>query len=224
MQGLWVNADNVTITRCRMQGTTLGEYPIYIYGRDSIIIRQNYITQSQSYYHCVTVVSGASQIFIQNNFIDYTGGNTSYGAIDINGTMSGDISNNVINGDVDNVGGGFTFNNNILRSGTFSTTGVVPYNNIGNSTQFGTSNGNQQNVSMTGVFVSSGSSDAKWNIAAAGPADNNGFGGIDCGMFDNSLGTGYVLSGIPPVPSIYLFNATVGGSTISVDVNVKSNN
>lgn len=221
---LYVNADNVTITRCRMQVTATYDYPVYIYAKDSVIIRQNYITQTAQWYHCVTVASGATQVFIQNNFIDYIGGSASYGAIDINGTMTGDISNNVIYGDVDNVSGGFTFNNNILRSGTFSTTGVIPYNNIGNSTQFGTANNNQINVDMNTVFTGTGTSDAKWQIAAAGPADNTGFGGIDCGMYENSLGYQYILSGIPAVPSIYLFNTNVNGNNLDVTVNVKSNN
>ncbi|MBL7994654.1 hypothetical protein JNM05_04710 [bacterium] len=225
LHSLYINADNVSITRCRMYTTTAGTYPVYMYARDSIIIRQCFITQAANYYyHCIAVQSGASQIFIQNNFIEYLGGNASYGSLDINGTISGDISNNVIYGDVDNVSGGFTFNNNILRGGTFSTTGVIPYNNIGDGTQFGTSNGNQQNVNMNSVFVGTGSSDAKWQVAAAGPADNTGFGGVDCGMFETSLGYQYILSGIPAVPSIYLFNTNVNGNNLDVNVNVKSNN
>jgi hypothetical protein len=224
LSSLYVNADTVTITRCRMQVTATYDYPVYIYAKKDIIIRQNYITQTAQWYHCITVQSGASQIFIQNNFIDYTGGHSSYGSISVQGTMSGDISNNIINGDVDNVSGGFTFNNNILRSGTFSTTGVVPYNNIGDNNQFGLSNGNQSVSGMTGVFIGTGSSDAKWQIEPAGPAKNAGFGGVDCGVFENSLGYGYVLSGIPAVPSIYLFNTNVNGNNLDVNVNVKSNN
>ncbi len=224
-KSLYINADNVTIIRCRMEVTNTYDYPVYIYAKDSVIVRQCYITQSASWYHCVSVQSGATQIFIQNNFIDYIpGANQSYGALNILGLISGDISNNIINGDVDNVSGGFTFNNNILRSGTFSTTGIIPYNNIGDNNQFGLTNGNLSVSGMTGVFVGTGSSDAKWQIAAAGPADNAGFGGVDCGMFDNSLGYAYVLSGIPAVPSIYLFNTNVNGGNLDVNVNVKSNN
>jgi hypothetical protein len=227
---LYVNADNVTITRCRMRTTAAGTYPVYIYAKDSIIVRQCFITQAADYYyHCILVTSGASQIFIQNNFIEYLGGHASYGSFDINGTMSGDISNNVIYGDVDNVSGGFTFNNNILRGGTFSTIGVEPHNNIGDGLQFPLINGNQQSVTMSDVFVTSGTSDSKWQIKPGGPADDKGFpypspSTVDCGMFENGVGHGYVLSGIPPIPSIYLFNTAVGGSSITVDVNVKSNN
>ena len=225
LYALSINADNVTIIRCRVQASTASIQPVYIYAKDSIVLRQNYITQSASYYHSITVAAGATQIFIQNNFVEYTGGSPSYGSFDINGSMTGDISNNIIYGDFDNVSGGFTFNNNILRGGTFNTTGVIPYNNIGDGTQFGTSNGNQQNVNMSSVFLGTGSSDAKWQLSlAGGPASNAGFGGVDCGMFENSLGYGYVLSGIPAVPSIYLFNTSVNGNNLDVTVNVKSNN
>ena len=225
LSSLYVNADNVTITRCRMRTTVASSYPVYIYAKDSIIIRQCFITQAANYYYnCVSAQSGATQIFIQNNFIEYLGGNASYGSFDINGTMSGDISNNVIYGNIFNVSGGFTFNNNILRAGTFQTTGVTPYNNIGDNNQFGTTNGNQSISGMSGVFVGTGSNDAKWQIATSGPADNTGFGGVDCGMFENSLGYQYVLSGIPAVPSIYLFNTNVNGGNLDVNVNVKSNN
>lgn len=227
LSSLYINADNVTITRCRMRTTVASTYPVYIYAKDSIIIRQCFITQNANYYYnCVSVQSGATQIFIQNNFIEYLGGNGSYGSLDINGTMSGDISNNVIYGNVFNASGGFTFNNNILRAGTFQTTGVIPYNNIAVTGVTGilAVDGNQIGVSESAIFVSSGTTDAKWQIAAAGPADNTGFGGVDCGMFESSLGYAYVLSGIPAVPSIYLFNTNVNGGNLDVNVNVKSNN
>ncbi|MCB0833514.1 MAG: hypothetical protein KDC45_08635 [Bacteroidetes bacterium] len=222
-QSLFVNADNITITRCKMQTTAAGTYPLYIYAKDSVVVRQCYIIQSANYYYStVTILSGATQIFIQNNFIEYAGGNISYGSFDINGTITGDISNNVIFGNFDNVSGSFTFNNNILRSGAFSTTGVTPYNNIANGTQFGNQNGNQENVSMSSVFVGTGSQDAQWQLAGGSPALGAGFGGVDCGMFDNSAGYGYVLSGIPAVPSIYEFTADPGLNNVTVKV--KSHN
>lgn len=117
LASLYVDADNVSIMRNRMQVTNTYDYCVYVYAQDSVVIRQNYMTQTATFYHNVTVATAATQIFIQNNFIEYLGGSASYGSIDINGTMTGDISNNIIYGDVDNVSGGFTFNNNIIRSG-----------------------------------------------------------------------------------------------------------
>ena len=224
LKSLYINADNVTITRSRMQTSANYDYPVYIYAKDSVIIRQCYITQTANFYDCITIQSGSTQIFVQNNFIEYTGA-SSYRSLYVQGTISGDISNNIFKGDINIVGGGFTFNNNILRSGVFTSTGLTYYNNIGDNNQFGLSNGNQSVSGMTGVFEGTGSSDAKWQLSSAGgPASNAGFGGVDCGMFENSLGYGYVLSGIPAVPSIYLFNTNVNGGNLDVNVNVKSNN
>ena len=221
---LSINADNVTITRCRMRTTSAGSYPVYIYAKDSVIIRQCFITQAANYYYnCITVTNFATQIFIQNNFIEYLGGQPSYGSIIINGTMSGDISNNVIYGNIFNGSGGFTFNNNILGSGTFSPTANITYNNnIGNSTQFGTANGNQQNVSMSAVFVGSGTSDSKWQVMDAGPADNTGLDGTDCGMFGGA--SPYRLSGAPSIPLVYSINGSIDGSLLNMNVKIKSNN
>jgi hypothetical protein len=226
LNSLYVDADNVTIRRCRMQVSTLYDYPVYVYTQDSVTIAQCFMTQTAQWYHCITVQTGSTNIFIRNNFVEYTGGHTSYGAISIQGTMTGDISNNVIYGDFDNAGGGFTCNNNILRSGTFSGTGVTPYNNIGDGTQFqawaDTTHNNQVNVNMSSVFVGSGSRDAQWQIQADGPADGTGFAGADCGMFDASENNAYVLSGIPSIPSIYEF--TANSDLSNVTVKVKSNN
>lgn len=225
LNSLYVDADNVQIIRNRFQITNTYDYGIYLYAQDSTIIRQNYLTQTASWYHCITIASGNTQTMIQNNFLEYTGGdsNSSYGALSVQGTISGDISNNVIYGNVTLSAGGFTFNNNIMRYGKFNSTGITPHNNIGSSSQFSfwPALGNQSGVNMTSVFVSSGTSDTKWQIATEGPADNNGFGGIDCGMYDNSAGTAYIPSGIPPIPSVYEFDAS---DLNNVTVKVKSHN
>ena len=218
---IYVNADNVTISRCRMGTSGVGTYPLYVYAKDSVIIRQCYIHQASSYYGAVSVATGNTQFLLQNNYIEYAGG-SSYTAIDFGASVTGDVSNNVITGDI-NINT-VSYNNNIQRSGTFNGNGsVTPLNNIGNGAQYPAGT-NQQGVTMTTVFAPSGTSDSKWQIQTLGPADNPGFGGVDCGMFENGVGHGYVLSGIPSIPSIYLFNAAVGGSTITIDVNVKSNN
>ncbi len=51
----------------------------------------------------------------------------------------------------------------------------------------------------TGVFLGTGSTDARWQLAAGSPAIGAGTGGSDCGMFANGY---YVLSGIPSLPVI----------------------
>jgi hypothetical protein len=123
-----------------------------------------------------------------------------------------------------------TLTNNIMYAGTLTGTGNLISNNLGSSTQFGTTNGNQSNVTMSSVFALTGSTDAAWKLKAGSPAIGAGYGStpsnpVDAGMYGGY--TPYVLSGLPPVPSIYYFaNQPVGSSNdpIDVTIKVKSNN
>jgi hypothetical protein len=86
---------------------------------------------------------------------------------------------------------------------------------------------------MSTVFVGAGegiSQDGQWKLRQGSPAIGAGFGStsgspIDAGMYGGQAS--YVLSGMPPVPSIYFFeNQPIGSNTdpIDVTVKVKSNN
>ena len=110
--------------------------------------------------------------------------------------------------------------NNILREGSLSASNSLVQNNIGNSTQFDTLNSNQQNVDMSTVFVSTGSSDGIWQLAVDSPALGAGLDGVDCGMFGDQ--NPYVLSGLPPLPAIYFFSApSTGSSSAGLQVRIK---
>ena len=82
----------------------------------------------------------------------------------------------------------------------FDNRGVVLRFNIGSGEEFGTANGNQSNVDMTTVFFDSESPDDRFQLFSAGPADGTGENGDDIGMFGGS--EPYVISGIPPIPTI----------------------
>ncbi len=225
-RSLFINASNVTIERCRMEVPAGVNYenPVYIYTNDSVIVRGCYIVQKADWYSAITIQGGSSQIVIQNNYIEYAGtlSGSHYAITVITSAITADISNNTIYGSVKKVSGGFTFNNNILRFGTFDSTGVTFNNNIGNSTQFGTLNGNQQNVTMSSVFLLTGSSDARWQVVPLSPAYHAGLDGTDCGMFGGS--SPYRLSGAPPIPSVYSMGGSIDGSLLYMNVKVKSNN
>ena len=118
-----------------------------------------------------------------------------------------------------------------MVAGSFEGAGNVVVNNIGNATQFGNANGNQQNVSMANVFVGAGeniSPDGQWKLKAGSPAIGAAYGStaekpIDIGIFGNY--TPYVLSGLPPIPTIYFIeNEPIGSDTdpVSVTIKVKS--
>ncbi|MBX7151986.1 hypothetical protein K1X84_10125 [bacterium] len=224
---LYINTDKISVKRCFVEENS--QAAIYIYSnKDSITISQNYLFQNNSSSGNPTInvgsdgVNGATRIYIKNNFIDKAG--TTYSALYIPYSTTGEVFNNVIRQHV--TIHSIQFNNNILYQGTFTVTGSTPYNCISNSTQFNSYTGTPYfckiNQSMSSVFTLTGSADARWQIQPAGPADNAGFGGADCGMFDTSENNAYVLSGVPPIPSIY--EITANSDLSNVTVKAKSNN
>lgn len=189
----------------------------------NVMILQNYIhaTFSNSTYAAVRVESGSSNVFIQNNYLSRH--SSSYSAILVEGTSSAEISNNVINGNVTVVTSSLI--NNIQRDGLLTATSSTLFNNIGHSTQYGTANGNQENVNMLSVFDSTQTStDAQWKLLAGSPALAAGQSGEDCGMYGGI--DPYVSSGIPAIPSIFFFSAPSSGSAstgLPVNIKIKAN-
>jgi hypothetical protein len=213
-----ISTSNITLRRNRFEILSPSTDAIQNYA-SNITIGQNYIFLASTFaYRGIYLSSGLTNITISNNYIENL--SNTYGAIDATSAFSGDVFNNVISGII--VIHSPNFYNNIQRSGAFTSTGSTVYNNIGNSTQYFLVNGNLQNVLMTDVFIGTGSTDGQWQLKLAGPAKGAGFGGVDCGMFENGLGNGYVLSGVPPIPSVYLFNAPA--DLQNVQVKIKSNN
>jgi hypothetical protein len=120
------------------------------------------------------------------------------------------------------------FTNNIMVNGFFEGTGNLYSNNIASGTQFGTANGNQDNVVMTNVFVGAGtgvSTDGQWKLKAGSPALGAGYGStaqnpIDAGMYSGQ--NSYILAGMPPMPAVYSFEVQpIGSNSDPIDVKVK---
>lgn len=204
---------------------------------ENILFRRNFMSFSNTN---VITLNDASNVIITQNYIVHTGGagwgikGTAANAIirnnyikgasnAINISSSSFISRNVFEKNV--TVNNSDFRNNTMTGGTFSQTNSSVFNNIGNSTQFGTSNGNQESVSMSTVFVGIGSTDGQWQLAIGSPAIGAASDGGDIGMFGGS--GPYILSGIPSIPSIYFFDAPTSGSAnigLPVSIKVKSNN
>ncbi|MFH0882855.1 MAG: right-handed parallel beta-helix repeat-containing protein, partial [bacterium] len=73
--------------------------------------------------------------------------------------------------------------------------------------------------------VGTGSTDSQWQLAVDSPAEGVGVGGVDCGMFGGN--DPYVLSGIPPIPTITHFFAPSTASQASglnVELKAKARN
>lgn len=186
-----IGATGVTVTRCRSTSN------VYVDAAD-VSIQANYLDD-------LYVRAGNGSV-VSNNHVDYL-----YAYRNSSNTL---IINNVIRRylQVENS----TVQNNILVSGSFRPDETTRYShNLGSGTQFGTENGNQSNVGMTAVFVDpeTSSTDGRWQLAPNSVAIDAGSNGEDCGMFDGARP--YVLSGVPPIPSITEFSAAASGSAAS---------
>lgn len=221
-----INTSNIVIQRNFMSNSGGG---LYFNTNDiaNIIIRDNYLftggtTSYSSYYSIKSTVIGVNNVVISNNFIKVLATGSDDYSLYLNSGFSGVIENNVIIGNtyVNNS----SCRNNIQVSGTFTQTNCTYTNNLGSSTQFGTSNGNQQNVIMANVFLGAGSTDGQWQLKPGSPAIGAGVGGVDCGMFGGDFP--YVLSGIPAIPAIYQLDLNVDNvnQQIEVEMSTKSHN
>lgn len=216
-----INESNIIIKRNRIdyQGIRIQS------SASNVMIIQNFITNDygSTAYSPVHVATGSSNIFIQNNYLQQVYALST--AIDVAGTASAQITNNVIDGDVAIVNSNMT--NNIMFNGdTVATASNAFFNNIGEIGQFPVGNGNQQGVSMASMWdLSQTSTDGAFILDAGSPAIGAGISGEDCGMFGGL--DPYVLSGLPPIPSIFFFSAPSSGSAatgLPITIKVKSNN
>jgi hypothetical protein len=166
---------------------------------NNIIIEQNYLSAgsvNNSIPMCIYTINN-NNVIIRNNFI-YS--ETSAGISGMDGSTI--IYNNVINSYL-NIPNSSIYNNilnfnskpfyneynNLYRNNLYSGPTIIP------------GPGNQSNVDMSTVFVGTGSIDSKLKLKEGSPYRNWGLYGEDCGMFGGE--DAYVLSGIPPIPTIY---------------------
>ncbi len=216
-----INTSDITVKRCRIEFALngLGVCRVTGTGRSNISIIQNYIENTNGFGLGLSVSSSNSNILIANNYIGTA--NSIRDAIETSSVSV--ITHNVLFGNLD--ADNSTITNNILREGSFFGSNNTFTNNMGNSTQFGTDDGNLSSVDMSTVFQLTGSTDGQYQlIPGTSPALGAGVGGVDMGMFGGS--TPYVLSGIPAVPTIYSLDARTAGSTNSglpVTIKIRSN-
>jgi hypothetical protein len=207
---LYLGASNITIERNHFVG-----YSVYsnAAGLTDISIVNNYFNVLW-YSYGIYLYHTGSNILIANNINNgYTTiGDQYFGVVLLNNVFGSSVS--VYNAVV---------TNNILSYNGYSGINSVATYNIGNSTQFGNQNGNQQNVNMYDVFLYTGSTDGQYMLKPASPAIGAGESGVDCGAYGGN--TPYVLSGMPPIPAIYSFQSTsIPSSTINVSISAKSHN
>lgn len=226
-----INVNDIVVRRNNF-GSINGSTPDYyvggvaIYnGASNILITQNYAVQINSN-------SSSTGVLISNNVISfnaYYGETTTQPSINLHANTVAIIKNNIFRRGVISAYNS-NISNNIMIAGSLAGSGNLISNNIGNSTQFGNTNGNQQNVTIANVFEGTGSFDGAYKLKSGSPAIGAGYGSttanpVDCGIFGGT--TPYKLSGLPAIPSIYFFtNQPVGSNSDPIDVQVKvrSNN
>ena len=237
-----INTDSITIRRNRIYTHLSHNYTAY-YGitiaanSENILIENNWIFINNYHYYSYnygiySTGANLTNLVIRNNYI-YARESTGYPnqnySINLSATVLADnvaIYQNVFSGINNSTrlsAKETQFYNNIMILGTFFPNGSYYNNNIGNSTQFGTANGNQENVDMATVFVdhTTGIDSDMQLIPTTSPALGAGWAGEDCGMY--GADHPYVISLFPAIPAIWDVSLNnYGSDNVTIDVNIKA--
>lgn len=120
--------------------------------------------------------------------------------------------------------------NNIFSAGTqtFLLTNVTASYNVAGNTLFSSGNGNQNNYAVAAEHIGAGtgiSEDEAYMLKPGSPLKTAGSGGTEVGAFGGT--TPYVVSAVPPIPSITgMVNSATGSNAtpLQVTISVKANN
>ena len=204
------NVDDITITRCEGYIGRYNTYPnskivnLTINKYIGYIDMVNYTLENPRITNCIL-----TNVVVLNTIIN------------------GLIRNNVFTTQVTLANSYIT--NNIFLSTTNITSSTIKYN-IAVTNVLPAANGNQNNVSSAVLFVGTGSGDGRYMLKAGSPAIGAGepINGEtpDVGAFGTA--DPYRLSGIPPIPSIYMLTVpgSVPAAATSMDItfSTRSNN
>ncbi|MCD6066084.1 MAG: hypothetical protein K0S33_910 [Bacteroidetes bacterium] len=217
-----IRVGNITVSRNYFP---LGGIPTSLYfvrttaAYSNVLISQNYFANGGITYSGSGTQS-YNNIMILNNVISQ---------INLPVYFSGSIMNNVLIS-TNNAADYFVIKNNICTNTsagsvfTSATGSTISYNTSAGATGFPAGNNNSNSVVMSTVFVQTGSTDGYYVLKSGSPAIGTGESGIDRGIFGGF--NPYILSGIPPVPSIYKLTAPTNsnGNQLNVIISTKTNN
>ncbi len=213
---LQINISNITVKRNYWNFANGGPM-ITVNSSSNSVIKQNYVNNTAGNYDCIYCSQSTSSVAIANNYLYANNGNV------LHFESAGGpfyVENNVFSGNLSVYNA--SFSGNIWRNaGTLSGGSNTYEYNLCAGTQFPDANGNLRNVDMATVFLNTGSTDARWQLMEGSPAIGAGPEGIDCGMFGGN--DPYVLSGIPPIPTItHFFAPSTASQASGLDVQLKA--
>jgi hypothetical protein len=221
--GITIHVPNILIKRCYVNSidhresdanSYLTNLP-YTANASNTIITQCFISTSIH-------INYFDNVIISNSIIG--GGSTIYNSNSSSGVI---ITNNTFFST--SVGSPVNLFNATLSNNIFLDTDILTLNNssfnnnIAQNSILPAGNGNINGAAINTIILNIGTDDGKYRLAETSVAIDAGFGGVDCGAFGGN--NPYVLSGIPPVPTIYkLTTGVMNTDSIPVTISVKSNN
>ena len=216
--------DNITITRCNFNGINTYYSPTANTKMVGWKVNKCYITGG---------IGNSSFVMqdweLRNNIFTSN--------LDMSNTSNSNnlVRNNVFRSSINLYNGYFA--NNIIQNTTFTVVNVTVKNNLsigapaGFTPYVGTfGNLNNQTDAVLFQGLTGNSTDGQWRLKPGTPAVGGGLtvGGItpDCGAFNAQ--DGYVLSGIPNIPTIYELTVPAsipaGTATMNVTLSTRNNN
>jgi hypothetical protein len=205
--------DDISITRCNV-----GVYGSTAYPNSTILgvrISQSYLSISLNTTHRL------ENFQITNCIV--------YNAMSIANTYNGLVRNNVFSNVNVTISNSYVANN-IIYNAAVTLVSCTVRNNIATTNVLPVGNGNQNSIPAASLFVGTGSTDGAYMLKTGSPAIGAGetVNGItpDCGAFGTA--DPYRLSGIPPIPSIYLLTVpaavATSATTMPITISTRSNN
>ena len=228
---IYINVNGITVKRCRIEGQIVFGFPL----SDSYIIQNffpNIVVNNAISGNGNTFFVPPTDLVFNNNICQKT---LTWGAPLANPTTLWPIlqcNNNVFDGpdNLANPNLAFStseFKNNILMptnaiTNIAASAGVIAYNIGTLSTQFGTADNNLVVPAITTLFVTSTSTDGKYQIAGGSQANNSGSDGTDRGAFGGTAAISrYTLSGLAAIPVIYQIT-TPGATSTNLPVTISA--
>lgn len=193
---------------------------------EDVFIMQNLIQGAYNPYFSISTQGNSNKnLIIMNNIFSFSG---VYSRISFHAQTSAVFLNNIFDLQIMTVTNS-DFQNNIWLRAAASNPTLNSYSyNIAIATQVPAGNNNVQNVNSASIFVGyptlgSYTSDNRYELLPASPAEGAGNGAVDCGIFGGT--NPYVISGIPPIPTIYKFESpNVVTGNFNITVSTRSNN